>query len=142
MHSSIQRAQACRRPSDSASACCRGPDEQDDDFTAFPLYPVILSMKGDTQDINTAASSDMYLGQLKERPPGSPSKSKPQPRLPGVKVGVDAQRYVEMIKPLPAEGGTFQLRSRLIAVSKKGSGALTETESELFDPKTGDVYYK
>jgi|EP01046_Picozoa_sp_COSAG06_P029746 hypothetical protein len=43
---------------------------------------------------------------------------------------------------MPAEGGTFEIRSRLIAVSKKGSGALTETESELYDPKTGEVYYK
>ena len=123
-------------------ACHCDPDEQDDDFTPFPLYPVTLSMKGDTQDINTAASSDMYLGQLTEKPPGSPATVKPQPRLPGVKVGVDAQRYVEKVKPMPAEGGTFELRSRLIAVTKKGSGALTETESELYDPKTGDVYYK
>lgn len=122
--------------------CCCWSDEQDDEFAPFPLYPVTLSMKGDTQDINSAASSDMYLGQLKEKPPGSPKTSKPQPRLPGVKVGVDAQRYVEKVKPMPAEGGTFELRSRLTAVSKKGSGALTETESELYDPKTGDIYYK
>ena len=88
------------------------------------------------------ASSNMYLGKLQSPPPGSPKKSKPGPRLPGVKVGVDAERYVEKIKPIPGSGGTFQLRSRLIGVHKKGSGALTETESELYDPKTGDVYYK
>ena len=115
---------------------------QDEGFEPFPLYPVLLDMKGDTLDVDTAASSDMYLGTLKEPPPGSPKTSKPRPRLPGVKVGVDAQRYVEKIKPMPTEGGTFQIRSRLIAVSAKGSGALTETESELFDPASGDVYYR
>jgi acyl dehydratase len=30
----------------------------------------------------------------------------------------------------------------LLGVHKKGSGALTETESELYDPATGEVYYK
>ena len=104
---------------------------------------MLLSQKGDTQEIDAAASSNMYLGKLNGvPPPGSPKTSKPSPRLPGVKVGVDAQRYVEKIKPMPADGGTFQIRSRLIAVSAKGSGALTETESELFDPETGDVYYR
>ena len=32
-------------------------------------------------------------------------------------------------------------QNRLIAVSKKRPGALTETESELYDPETGEVYY-
>ena len=30
----------------------------------------------------------------------------------------------------------------LLGVHKKGSGALTETESELYDPATGEDYYK
>ena len=62
---------------------------QDEGFEPFPLYPVLLDMKGDTLDVDTAASSDMYLGTLKEPPPGSPKTSKPRPRLPGVKVGVE-----------------------------------------------------
>ena len=66
--------------------------EQDEGFEPFPLYPVLLDMKGDTLDVDTAASSDMYLGTLKEPPPGSPKTSKPRPRLPGVKVGVDLLR--------------------------------------------------
>ena len=116
--------------------------EGDAGFEPFPTYPVLLDMKGDTQDVNTAASVEMYYGKLKEPPPGSPTKRQPRPKIPGVKVGVDAERYIEKIKPLPSSGGTFQIRSRLLGIHKKGSGALTETESELFDPATGEVYYK
>ena len=86
--------------------------EQDKDFEPFPTYPVLLDMKGDTADIDTAASPNMYLGTLKGPPPGSPKKRQPRPRLPGVKVGVDAERYIEKVKPLPSSGGTFQIRSR------------------------------
>jgi peroxisomal enoyl-CoA hydratase 2 len=116
--------------------------EQDPGFEPFPTYPVLLDMKGDTADVDTAASSNMYLGKLAAPPPGSPKKRQPRPKLPGVKVGVDAERYIERIKALPTSGGTFQIRSRLLGIHKKGSGALTETESELFDPETGEVYYK
>ena len=40
----------------------------------------------------------MYLGKLKLTE----------------KVGVDAQRYVEKIKPIPSSGGTFEIRSRFV----------------------------
>jgi len=53
---------------------------------------VLLDMKGDTLELDTAASSNMYLSKLSEKPPGSPATTKPRPRLPGVKVGVDAER--------------------------------------------------
>ena len=40
--------------------------EQDGDFAAFPLYPVVLaSHKGDTQDIDSWASSAAMLGKVK-----------------------------------------------------------------------------
>ena len=99
-------------------------------------------MKGDTGDINTAASSDAYLGRSTSPAPGSPAQRLQRPIFKGVKVSVDAERYVEKIKPLPCAGGTFQIRSRLLGIHKKGSGALTEIESELFDPTTGQIFYR
>ena len=85
--------------------------EQAEGFEAFPTYPVLLDMKGDTLELDTAASSNMYLGKLTAPPPGSPAKSTPRPRLPGVKVGVDAERYIEKIKPMPkVRGGTLSDR--------------------------------
>ena len=43
--------------------------EGDAGFEPFPTYPVLLDMKGDTLDVDTAASSDMYLGTLRNRRP-------------------------------------------------------------------------
>ena len=56
----------------------------------------------------------------------------PLPPLPGVKVGLDGERYVEMIRPLDVEGGDLTMKSRLIGIHKRGSGASVETEVIIF----------
>lgn len=112
--------------------------EQDPDFSPFPTYPVLLNMKGTTQDIDTPASSDRYLGKSKLPLFGG---GPPGPRLKGVRVGVDAERYIERVKDLPAAGAKMVLRSRLMGVHKRGSGAIVETESEL-QGQDGSTYYK
>jgi len=112
--------------------------EQEPDFTPFPTYPVLLNMKGTTQDIDTPASSDRYLGKVKEPLFGGGPRG---PRLKGVRVGVDAERYIERLKDIPATGAKMTLRSRLMGVHKRGSGAIVETESELVG-EDGTRYYR
>jgi peroxisomal enoyl-CoA hydratase 2 len=110
--------------------------EQDEGFAAFPLYPVVLaSHKGDTQDIDTWASSDGMLSKRR----GAAVGGHRMPALPGTRVGVAAERSIEILRPLPTTGANLLLRSRLIGVHKKGSGALTEQEFELADAESGEV---
>jgi 3-hydroxyacyl-CoA dehydrogenase/3a,7a,12a-trihydroxy-5b-cholest-24-enoyl-CoA hydratase len=102
--------------------------ENDGDFEAFPTYPVVLGFKGDGESTLPFPSKMMMMGA-------------PQPRLPGVKVGLDAERYIEMVNPIDPEGAELFMQDKLIGVHKKGSGALTETEARLVD-KDGKVYYR
>lgn len=112
--------------------------EQEPDFTAFPTYPILLvNMKGVSYDVDTPASSDRYLGKDKRPLGGGP----PGPRLKGVRVGVDGERYIERVKDMPTSGARMTLRSRLYGVHKRGSGALVETESELVG-EDGSTYYR
>ena len=59
--------------------------------------------------------------------------------LPGVKVGLDGERYVEMIRPLDPQGGEVTIKSRLIGIHKRGTGATVETEVIMSDSK-GPIY--
>jgi 3-hydroxyacyl-CoA dehydrogenase/3a,7a,12a-trihydroxy-5b-cholest-24-enoyl-CoA hydratase len=61
------------------------------------------------------------------------------PPLPGVKVALDGERYVEMIRPLDPEGSEITMKSRLIGIHKRGTGASVETEVIMSDAK-GPVY--
>ena len=61
------------------------------------------------------------------------------PPLPGIKVGLDGERYVEMIRPLDTAGSKVTIKSRLIGVHKRGSGASVETEAIIADEK-GPLY--
>ena len=49
------------------------------------------------------------------------------------RVGLDGERFVEVINPLPVDGGDFYLKSRLIGVHKRGSGASVEMEQIIED---------
>lgn len=112
--------------------------EQEPGFVAFPTYPVLLvNQKGVSFDVDTPASSDRYLGKDRRPLGGGP----PGPRLKGVRVGVDGERYIERVKDIPVTGAKMKLRSRLSGVHKRGSGALVETESELVG-EDGSVYYR
>ena len=57
------------------------------------------------------------------------------PPLPGTKVGVDGERYLEILHPLPAEGGTFDMKQTLVGIHNKGKGATVETETLIYDEK-------
>lgn len=102
--------------------------ENNKDFAAFPTYPIVLFFKGDESSVVPFPSKSMTSG-----PKG--------PRLPGVKVGLDAEKYIEKVNELPSGGANLRMRQKLLAVTKKGSGALTESELELVD-ESGKVYYR
>jgi len=112
--------------------------EQDPNFAAFPTYPIILNqMKGVSYDVDTPASSDRYLGKERGKLAGIPAG----PKLKGVRVGVDGERYIERLRDIPTSGARMVLRSRIHGVHKRGSGALVETESELVG-EDGTAYYR
>ena len=122
--------------------------EQDENFAAFPTYPLVLSQKGTTDDVDTKASSDNYLGtnvfkKTPLKPPGASSSPKNPPlRLKGTHTMVDAERFVERVRDIPVKNvPPMRIRSRLIGIQNKGTGALVETESELVGPDDL-VYYR
>jgi len=90
-------------------------------FAAFPTFPIILPFKGTSIDVVSFPSPAMM--ETMNTPP-----------LPGTKVGLDGERYLEVLNPLPLEG-TFQLKSKVIGIHKRGQGALVENEVTLSDEK-------
>jgi len=101
-----------------------------DEFAAFPTYPVVLGFKGVDQDAVSFPSPAML------------SAAK-MPGLPGTKVGLDGERYIEKVKSIDPDGAdNLVLRTRNVGVHKKGSGASCDTEALLVDKDTGEVYYK
>jgi len=102
--------------------------ENDKQFAPFPTYPIVLSFKGTDHDVVSFPSPAMRAG---EKTKGIP------PVAPGM--GLDAERYLEVIRPIPKDGGEFVMKTRTIAVSDKGKGALVESESILCD-KNGTEY--
>ena len=63
--------------------------------------------------------------------------------LIGAKAFLDGERYLEIKKPLPDDEDCgdekFLLKTRLVGVFKKGSGAIVESEAMLTD-ENGEVY--
>lgn len=102
--------------------------EKHREFGAFPTYPLVLPFKG--TDIDTV-----------NFPSPAMRKQPPNPPLEGVKNGLDGERYLEMLNPLPKQGATLVLKSRLIGVHKRGSGASVESEQVIQD-KDGKVYFR
>eukprot|EP01063_Lacrimia_lanifica_P009297 TRINITY_DN16295_c0_g1_i1.p2 TRINITY_DN16295_c0_g1~~TRINITY_DN16295_c0_g1_i1.p2 ORF type:complete len:301 (+),score=97.34 TRINITY_DN16295_c0_g1_i1:100-1002(+) len=98
-------------------------------FRAFPTYPFVLSFKGDTQDVDAFPSKAMKAGEV--RPP-----------LAGVKVALDGERRLEWVAPLPKGGAELTLKQRLTGVFRKGSGAAMESETQVVNRGTGELYCK
>lgn len=95
--------------------------EKDAKFAMFPTYPFVMSFKGTDQDTVDFPSNAM-------------AKVNITPPLRGTKTGLDGERYLEIINPLPVgDEHKFKLKSRLLGVQGKKSGALAETEAILVD---------
>lgn len=103
--------------------------EKDSKFAMFPTYPFLFSFKGTDQDTVDFPSNAM-------------AKVKITPPLRGAKTGLDGERYLEVINPMPAgDHHTFKLKSRLMGVQGKKSGALMEIESIVVD-ESGKEYIR
>jgi len=101
--------------------------ELNDDFAAFPTYPIVLMFKGDSLTTLPFPSETMMKF--------------PQAPLKGVKVGLDAEKVIEKVNELPKDGAKLKLVGRTVGVHKKGSGALVEQEFKLVDD-AGKIYYR
>jgi len=97
--------------------------ENHPEFAALPWYPVIFGFKGDSFD-TVGFPSDAMMA-LRGHVKGGPS--------PAGAV-LDGERFLEVLKPLPPTG-TFQQKSRVIAISDKKTGALFEAEDLITDEK-------
>jgi peroxisomal enoyl-CoA hydratase 2 len=99
-------------------------------FSVFPTYPIILTFKGDTQEV-----IDFYAQQRAVKIPDVPEFD--------VRRVVDGQRKMEFLKPLPAssEGKKFQVRTKVVGVYDKGRpGSVVDTQTELVETGSGTVY--
>lgn len=107
--------------------------ENDPQFAAFPTYPVVLSLKGDSFDIvpfgvpKKKKSTDAMSGGI----PGVP-KYDPNMILHG-------EQSIEIVEPLPLEGD-FDFKTKILGVYDKGKGMLMQQESLLVG--SGKVYAK
>lgn len=99
-------------------------------FAAFPTYPLILPFKHTDQEVID------FLARSSAVPiPGVPNFDQ--------KRGVDGERKIEILKPLPvtSAGRTFEIRQKVLGVYDKGKpGTVIETETLLVEKNTGDVY--
>lgn len=101
--------------------------EHHPNFAAFPTYPICLTYKGASNDVLPF-------------PPPVMSQF-PGVWLPGARVGLDAEKYIEKVAELPAAGMQLRLVGGLVGVHKKGSGALVEQAFDVVDDE-GNIYYK
>jgi len=93
-------------------------------FSVLPWYPIVLGFKGNSSDVVGFPSDAMI--NLRSHASGSP--------IPAGAV-LDGERYLEVLKPLPNEGGNFLQKGRYIAISDKKTGALVESEDLITDEK-------
>ncbi|KAL1958220.1 hypothetical protein VTO42DRAFT_4728 [Malbranchea cinnamomea] len=101
-------------------------------FQMFPTYPIILPFKLTDQEV-----VDFFRNKEANAIPGVP-------KFDSRRV-VDGQRKMTFLKPLPvtSEGRKFELRSKVIGVYDKGkAGSVVETEQQIVDKETGEVYTK
>ncbi|KAM5356870.1 hypothetical protein ACJ41O_003516 [Fusarium nematophilum] len=104
--------------------------ELDENFSAFPTYPLALVFKLDNQEIIDFASS-----QKSTKIPGVPDLDS--------ETLVDGQRAIQLLKPLPvtSAGRDFEFRSKVIGVYDKGkAGTVVKSEDALVEVSTGEVY--
>lgn len=91
-----------------------------ENFAAFPLYPVVLSFKGDSQDVVSFPPPSMS-----SFPEGFPVVN-PANMLHG-------EQSLELFRPLNPEGGALKSVSKVISFYDKGSGTLMEDETLISD---------
>ncbi|OBT90315.1 hypothetical protein VE02_03315 [Pseudogymnoascus sp. 03VT05] len=99
-------------------------------FAVFPTYPILLPFKNTTQEV-----IDFYAAQAQTPIPGIP-------KMDARRV-LDGQRLMTFLKPLPptSAGKKFEIRAKVLGVYDKGkAGTVVETQQDLVDAGTGEVY--
>jgi len=103
--------------------------ELDKNFSPFPTYPVVLSLKLDHTDVSN----------FREVRKGSGRTAPGLPRFNPDRL-VHGSQFIEMIKPLPVISGPgWSLKSRLVGIHENRSGIIVTQETILVDG-TGDTY--
>jgi len=100
--------------------------ENDEKFSAFPTYPVVLSLKGDSFDV-------VPFGVPKKKKGGDSTSG----GIPGVpkydpNMILHGEQSIEILKTLPLEG-EFDFKGKVLGVYDKGKGMLIQQESVLVD---------
>ncbi|KIK68669.1 hypothetical protein GYMLUDRAFT_68519 [Collybiopsis luxurians FD-317 M1] len=99
------------------------PFVYDAKFAAFPTYPVVLTFKGDSEELNVFADR-MRGDKLPGMPPVDPNKI------------VHASQSIEILKPLPLTGGPgWKWKARYTGISENKSGVVLTAENVLVDPQ-------
>jgi acyl dehydratase len=101
-------------------------------FAVFPTYSLILPFKLTDQEV-----TNFYARQKAVKIPGVPDLDH--------RFGVDGQRKLTVLKPLPptSAGRKFELRNKVVGVYDKGKpGTVIETEQSIVDKESGEVYSK
>lgn len=101
-------------------------------FAVFPTYPIILTFKREEIEV-----IDFYAAESKKNSniPGAP-------KLDASRT-VDGERHMTFFKQLPptSEGRKFEIRGKVLGVYDKGKpGTVVETQNDLVDAETGEVY--
>ncbi|KAK0534032.1 hypothetical protein OC835_002822 [Tilletia horrida] len=97
-------------------------------FRAFPTYPLVLGLRGDSDDTNVFAERIAGRAAL----PGFP-KLDPNTIVHG-------EQSLTVLKPLPLVSGPgWTLQSRVTAVHDKGKALILESEASLVSPQ-GEVH--
>ncbi|KAI9105458.1 HotDog domain-containing protein [Phlyctochytrium arcticum] len=94
--------------------------ELDKNFAPFPTYPLVLPLKGDTNDVNSYAERSGSNADI--------------PGLPKIDLNrlVHGEQSFEILAPIPKEG-EFTLESTLIGVYDTGKGMIMDKESVMMD---------
>ncbi|CBQ71966.1 related to Estradiol 17 beta-dehydrogenase 4 [Sporisorium reilianum SRZ2] len=97
--------------------------EREAGFRAFPTYPVVLGLKGTSQD--TTVFSEMVSSR--SAVPGFPSLD--------LNTIVHGEQSIEMHAPIPVVSGEgWKLEKRICAVHDRPNGLVMETEVRLISP--------
>ncbi|KAJ3764033.1 peroxisomal dehydratase [Lentinula raphanica] len=97
--------------------------ELDPNFAALPTYPVVLTFKGDSQELNLFADR---------------MKGNDIPGLPRVDPNriVHGSQSIEVLKPLPLTSGPgWKWKARYTGITENKTGVILTSESILVDPK-------
>ncbi|KAG9226679.1 hypothetical protein CCMSSC00406_0006096 [Pleurotus cornucopiae] len=96
--------------------------ELDKNFSMIPTYPVVLNLKGDSQELNLFAERVNGAQPLPGLPPLDPNRM------------VHATQHIEILKPLPLVSGPgWKLKGRYTGITENKSGILLLAEQTLVD---------